>query len=139
MPSTSEVLRKLAGEAAYRLAKKIVALGLTRDGMSEGVGWAAPLGELGFKVVVDVELMCRDLPLVRMKPEREVEECACEAAPAHDKAPVTVKELARLAGYGYTGHFREAVNRCIDDGRLVKIRGKVRQGSADPAGSNGCG
>lgn len=132
MPSTSEIIRKLAGEAAYRLAKKIVALGLTRDGMSEGVGWAAPLDELGFRVVVDVELMARSLPLVRMKPTREVEECAFEAAPRHDAEPVTVKDLAALAGYAYTAHFRAAVTKLIALKRLVKIHGKVRKNTADP-------
>ncbi len=131
--SNSEALNKLAGEAAHELARRIIAAGLTRDGMSQGVGWSAPLSELGLRVVVDVELIARPLPVLVLKTTREVEDCAFEAAPAHDADPVTIKVLAQLAGYAYTAHFREAVARLLKGGRLVKIRGKVRKGTADPA------
>lgn len=65
-------------------------------------------------------------------PLRDVEAFTLEAAPAHDARPVSVRQLARLAGYKDTGHFREAVNQLLERGLLVRIRGGVRK--ANPPG-----
>jgi hypothetical protein len=60
-------------------------------------------------------------------PLRDVEATTFEAAPAHDARPVSVRQLARLAGYRDSGHFREAVNQLLERGLLVRIRGGVRR------------
>ncbi len=60
-------------------------------------------------------------------PLREVEDAAWQAAPAAGARPISMKELARRAGYGYNSHFLEAVRGMIDRGILTRLRGGVRR------------
>jgi hypothetical protein len=60
-------------------------------------------------------------------PLRDVEQAAYEAAPTPDARPVSVRQLARLAGYRDTGHFREAVNQLLERDLLVRVRGGIRR------------
>jgi len=67
-----------------------------------------------------------------MKPKPEprltqLQRDAIEAAPSRLHNPVSMKQLARLSGYGYNGHFRTAVNRCVELGLLVMLPGGVRK------------
>jgi hypothetical protein len=58
---------------------------------------------------------------------RDVEQAALDAAPAAGEPPVTVKQLAKRAGYKNTGHFQEAVRLLIDRGLLARVRGGIRK------------
>lgn len=58
---------------------------------------------------------------------REIDEAILEAAPRPDAEPVTMKKLARLAGYAYTNYFRDAVNALADAGLLVRSRRGIRR------------
>ncbi len=60
-------------------------------------------------------------------PLRDIEATTLEAAPLADAKPVSVRQLARRAGYRDSGHFREAVAQLIDRGLLVRVRGGVRR------------
>lgn len=60
-------------------------------------------------------------------PLRDVEDAAMKAAPGPTERPVSIRALARRAGYSDTGHWREAVNQLVDRGLLVRVRGGVRR------------
>ena len=85
----------------------------------------------GFRVVVSVTRDDGPLlasPALRKRLDeltgrRDVEECILAAAGLD---PVTVKRLARLAGYSYTRWFRDAVNKLIAEGRLLRLSGGVK-------------
>src|ERR1043165_3843013 len=64
---------------------------------------------------------------VRHEKLSPVQECALEAAPLPHEKPVTIKHLARLAGYTYTSYFRFAVRRLVDLGLLQRVTGGVRR------------
>lgn len=69
-------------------------------------------------------------PLPVPMPLNDVEDAAFQASPAHDQKGVTMKRLAKLAGYAYTGHFREAVHRLHDWGFLIVSRRSVRRSAS---------
>src|SRR5262249_37796457 len=58
---------------------------------------------------------------------RDVEAAAFGAAPGPTEEPISVRRLARPAGYAHSGHFRDAVAGLLDTGFLVRVRGGVRQ------------
>jgi hypothetical protein len=88
------------------------------------------LNELGRAVFERGEPLPTSLPPVPM-PLRDVEAIAMRIAPAHDAEPMSVKAMARKAGYSSkSSHFREAVRGLVDRGLLVRIRGGVRRASA---------
>lgn len=67
------------------------------------------------------------LKLVICRPMREVEQCALEAAPSAFEQGITVKELARKAGYALNFHFYESVRILIEAGLLVRVRNGVKR------------
>lgn len=67
----------------------------------------------------------RELPEAA-KALRDIELNILEAAPKADKAPITMRLLAQVAGYGWNSHYRNAVNSLVERGLLVRIRGGVR-------------
>ena len=58
---------------------------------------------------------------------RDIDLAILEAAPAPTAPPITIKRLARLSGYSYTGYFRDAVNGLVDAGQLLRTRQGVRR------------
>lgn len=99
---------RISGTAACRRTKTRIVVRLVR--------WDAPAWVPAANRQADAVPMLRD-----------VERAALNAAPGVGAAPVTVKALARLAGYRCTGHFREAVRQLVDRGLLERVRGGVRR------------
>jgi hypothetical protein len=64
-------------------------------------------------------------PALHELPRRQIHECILEACPA-DRW-VTLKALAKLAGYSYSAYFREAVNQLVVRGELVRSKSGVRK------------
>lgn len=65
-------------------------------------------------------------------PLTDAQRAALAAAPGPSDRPVTLKELARRAGYSAkSNHFRELVNSLVDAGLLVRVRGGVRRSTAE--------
>lgn len=60
-------------------------------------------------------------------PGRQVEDCIIEAAPGPADMPVSIRQLARLAGYSYTAYLRTAVDRLVAAGKLERGKGGVRR------------
>lgn len=50
-----------------------------------------------------------------------------EAAPSRLHHPVSVKKLAALSGYSYSGYFRNEVARLVEAGLLVRLPSGVRK------------
>jgi cystathionine beta-lyase family protein involved in aluminum resistance len=55
---------------------------------------------------------------------REIEATILEACP---DAPVTLKRLASLSGYGYNPNFRDACDRLVTLGLLIRSKAGVRK------------
>lgn len=139
--------RQLIHRLASHVGLTILDLGLTGEDFAQTVTSTAAFPEAKLRIVLTVHqddgparlhlnqagqrVFPQEVRYEPAEPLREVESCAIEAAPRHDEAPVSVKRLAQLAGYSYTAYFREAVNQLLDRGVLVKVRGKVKRGSAD--------
>jgi hypothetical protein len=68
-----------------------------------------------------------DAPPAPALPQRAVEAKALKAAPGPAELPITLKQLAKKAGYGNNGHFQEAVRGLIDRGLLLRVRGGIRR------------
>jgi hypothetical protein len=58
---------------------------------------------------------------------RQVEACILEAAPAPHERPVTLKQLAKRAGYSYSEWFRKEVDKLTQAGELVRTGKGVRR------------
>jgi hypothetical protein len=132
---------QIASAHAHQALAELIRLGATVLG--ENVGTARD-AEAGLQVVVFVTsfeplmvpggLPMPRHPLPQSQPAarsrtvlRGIDQCALDAAPKPGAEPATIKTLARLAGYAYGSHFREAVRRLIDLGELVRVTGGVRR------------
>lgn len=60
---------------------------------------------------------------------RDIELNILEATPKPNEAPITMKSLAQVAGYGWNSHYRDAVNSLVERGLLVRVRGGIRKSS----------
>ena len=61
---------------------------------------------------------------------RQVESCILEAAPGPHETPVTLKQLAKRAGYSYSEWFRREVDALVVAGELVRTGKGVRRAGA---------
>ncbi len=102
---------------------KVIVTVLRDDGPARLV-----LNDAGRAIIERGEPLPQALPAVPVPmPLRDVEDAAWQAAPAANARPISFKELARRAGYGYNSHFLEAVRGMIDRGILTRLRGGVRR------------
>lgn len=66
-------------------------------------------------------------PAVLPMERRTVESCILDAAPAAPNRPVTMKQLAKMAGYSYSDWFRREVDALVSAGELVRTSQGVRR------------
>lgn len=66
-------------------------------------------------------------PVVLPMDRRAVESCILEAAPAYSARPITMKQLAKLAGYSYSDWFRREVDALVGAGELIRTGAGVRR------------
>lgn len=121
----------VARAAAHKLCAQIVESSITISG---DVAEVARIEAAGLIVVVQIRQeqietktqVSVESPAVRLTP---MEKDLLEAAPEFREEPISVKALAKLAGYRYSSYLRASCNKLILAGLLVRVPGGVKKTS----------
>lgn len=122
-----ELLAELI-ELDVHLTEKVVAKALSKKHGKQVVIFYAPWEPVRFFPATGPDRDANGWP-IKKTDEREICSCIMQAAPNFHEKPITMRKLARLAGYGYTNHFRHAVAELVDAGKLIRSSRGFRKSS----------